>query len=127
VPHGILDGAQPSAVVVTLRRGLALDAPDGSPFGRSPCACAAGAAVPHAILNGAQPSAVVVTLRRGLALDAPDGLAVRAFIVHVRGRGRDHARTLAQMARLADAETVSALCAERAPGDLVAELRARLE
>ena len=86
-----------------------------------------GLAVPHAILDGVHPTAVVVTLRRGLDLDAPDGLPVRAFIVHVHRGGRDHPRLLAEMARLADVDTVSTLCAQRGAGGMVAELRARLE
>lgn len=86
-----------------------------------------GLAVPHAIFEGAVPSAVVVTLRRGLDLDAPDKLPIRAFVVHVHPGGRDHARMLAEMARLADPETIATLCAERAPSGIVAEVRARLE
>lgn len=85
-----------------------------------------GLAVPHAIFERVEPAAVVVTLRRGLTLDAPDGVPVRAFIVHVHRGGRDHARMLAEIARLADHDIVSGLCTQRTPAGIVAALVARV-
>jgi hypothetical protein len=69
----------------------------------------------------------VVTLRRGLDLAAPDGLAVRTFIVHIHRGGREHARTLADMARLADHDTVTTVCAERRPAVILSTLLTRSE
>jgi PTS system nitrogen regulatory IIA component len=89
-----------------------------------PSALGGRLAVPHALLEPVEPRAVVVTLRRGLELDAPDGLAVKMFIVHVHCGGKRHAGMLAEMARLAEPDIVSAACAARAPASLVAGLLA---
>ena len=90
-----------------------------------PTALGGGLAVPHAIFERVPPVAAVVILRRGLDVGAPDGLAVKVFIVHIDRGGREHARTLAEMARLADHDRVSALCAERRPAGIVSALLAR--
>lgn len=91
-----------------------------------PSALGGGLAVPHAIVAGSKPAAVLVTLRRGLDVDSPDGLPLRLCIVHVHRGGVEHARVLTQMARLADEGTVTALCAERAPARVIAELLERI-
>jgi mannitol/fructose-specific phosphotransferase system IIA component (Ntr-type) len=72
-----------------------------------------------------KPVAAIVTLRRGLDLESPDDVPVRVFVVHVHRGGSTHGRVLAEMARLANADVVSTLCAARDPARVITELLGR--